>query len=601
MPKKIIKISLALMAIFLILYAMGTFSHNAENTYNLSYLEDKSGEMSLEEVEKASTFQAGHKNGLFSFGNSSSKFWIKIPLSDFKKGEEYISVYNPTVKDVALYLPTRDGSVKVLKSGWSASDKQDEGMLYPVFRLDEDTDYGSNAYLQVYSDFTQSYTLDFLTEKESNADRAYAFLLQGILFGIMLSVAVQVFLTFLQLKEKSYLYYFLYMVLFIIYQGCLSGIYNIISPLLARYMMPFTITLSLISINAMILFSMTFFNMENTMPACRKIVLGFIYANFIVAIVSLFMPIVTNLYAHLFSVLYAAFFIYIAYRALKKGSKIAKIYIVGMSVVIFSLLASVLRNAALINNNVFTLNIVSIASVIQSVLIFSLLIKLVKTLTEEKTKLATNYKLAEEKAYRAEVAYLRTQIRPHFLYNALNATMALCDIDASAARESLLDLSDFLRHTYDFDDNREVFPIKKELEFVKAYVRIEKMRFKDKWDISYNVDNNISVLIPPLILQPLVENAIIHGVNKKKSYGHITLTIKEKDTYYLFEVKDDGRGMDEVTIKEVGKRSGHVGISNIDKRLQRHYKEHLHIKSELGAGTTVYFKIPKGNNAVKVL
>lgn len=596
---KTIKILLTLIIIFLILFAVGTFSNNTEEAHGLSFLEDVSGTMEIQEVMRQSNFTMGsqQKNDVFSFGNSSSTYWIKVPLSNCEQGVEYISVYNPTVKEATLYLPTKEGILRELKSGWSAgSDKQDDGMLCPVFHLAEDTDCESFAYLRLYSDFTQNYTIDFLTGNQYNADKVVVFLLQGILFGIMFSVAIQVFLTYLQLKEKSYLYYFFYIVAFTIYQGCLSGIYNIISPVFAQNIMPFTIALSLTSINAMILFSTQFFKIEEKIKLCHKIAVGFIIANFTGALLSLFLPIITNIYAHLMSVAYVVFFMYIAFRALKQGSKSARIYIVGMAFMILSLIVSILRNSALINNNVFTLNIVSIASVLQAILILSILIKRVKTLTEEKIKMLTNYKSVEEKAYRAEVAYLRTQIEPHFLYNTLGAIISLCEIDADKASESLFDLSDFLHHTYDFDDNRTVIPLKEELEFVRAYVRIEKMRFKNKWDITYDMDDNISVLIPPLILQPLVENAIVHGTNKKKAYGHITLTVKENETHYLFEVNDDGQGMDEERIKNVlsDKHKNSVGIHNINQRLQKHYNERLQIQSKIGEGTTAYFKIPKG-------
>lgn len=597
--RKTIKISLVLIVIFLGLIIIGTFSEYANQVYEFSYIEDASAEMNIQEAENSSNFHAekGQENGIFSFGNSSSAYWIKIPLFDTKPEKEYISVYNPMVKDVELYLPTKDGSVKILKSGWGAGEnKQDEGMLYPVFHLDRDTDYGSYAYMRLYSDFTQNYKIDLLTEKEYNADRTYAFLLQGTLFGIMFCVALLSLIIFLQLKEKSFFCYFIYMAAFIVYQGCLSGMYNTISPTLSQNVMPFTIALSLVTTNALIVFSAKFFNIKEKMRTCWKIAVGLIFANFIFAVLSLFVPIITNLYAHLSSMAYILFLMYIAYKALNQGFKSAETFLIGISIVLFAVLVRTLRNSAFFSDSIFTLNILPVASVIQSILILLILIKYVHTLAEEKLKLATNYKLAEEKAYRAEVSYLRTQIKPHFLYNTLNTISGLCDVNAQMAGESLIDLSEFLRYSYDFDDKQAVVSIKKELEFITAYVRIEKLRFKDKWDITYDIDDKLSVLIPPLILQPLVENAIRHGVNKKKVHGHITLTVKEKDTHYFFEIKDDGRGMDEETLKAVlsGEHGSEVGISNINKRLQRHYKERLHIESRPGKGTTVYFKIPKG-------
>lgn len=112
----------------------------------------------------------------------------------------------------------------------------------------------------------------------------------------------------------------------------------------------------------------------------------------------------------------------------------------------------------------------------------------------------------------AEMAFLRSQIKPHFLFNALTAILTVSQDDMKKAQDLLLDFSTYLRHSFDFEQHENLIPIQRELELVEAYLRIEQIRFGERLDIIYKVEDDLLGNIPPMTIQPIVENAIRHGV-----------------------------------------------------------------------------------------
>ena len=200
----------------------------------------------------------------------------------------------------------------------------------------------------------------------------------------------------------------------------------------------------------------------------------------------------------------------------------------------------------------------------------------------------------------AELLLLQSQINPHFLYNTLDSIIWMAEgkkyedvvlMTASLAR--------LLRQSISNED--ETVLIGQEIQYVKSYLTIQKMRYKDKLEFEINVDPSInSVHIVKLVLQPIVENAIYHGLKYKKSKGMLTVNGYQKDGNAVIEIADDGVGMDEETLNrifekhKVNYRSNGVGVYNVQRRLSMYYgKEYgLSYKSEKGKGTTVTVVIP---------
>lgn len=183
-----------------------------------------------------------------------------------------------------------------------------------------------------------------------------------------------------------------------------------------------------------------------------------------------------------------------------------------------------------------------------------------------------------------------SQIQPHFLYNSLTAVMCLCDTNPRQAKESIADFADYLRGNLDSLKEQKLISFEKELEHVKKYLKLEELRFKNNLQIKYDI-KVMEFMIPALTIQPLVENAIKHGVAQKMGVGTVIISTRETEKEYVIEVKDNGAGFEN---KEASNNSNsHIGINNVRTRLEMMIHARLEIKSEAGCGTTVSVFIPK--------
>lgn len=197
----------------------------------------------------------------------------------------------------------------------------------------------------------------------------------------------------------------------------------------------------------------------------------------------------------------------------------------------------------------------------------------------------------KEAANKAEIKALQTQINPHFLFNALNTITSFIRINPDSARSLIINLATFLRYNLEFSDT--LIDIKKELEQVKAYVEIEKARFGDKLNVIYDIDEKINVKIPSLIIQPLVENAIIHGIRNNGGKGTVKITVKNNDYKTVVSVENNGITIDDEIINKV--KNGNmpenkIGLYNVHLRIKLMYGNGLVIK-QLNPGTKIEFSI----------
>jgi two-component system sensor histidine kinase ChiS len=200
----------------------------------------------------------------------------------------------------------------------------------------------------------------------------------------------------------------------------------------------------------------------------------------------------------------------------------------------------------------------------------------------------------------AEMAFLQAQIKPHFLYNALNTIIAVCRLDSDKTMQLLIDLGHYLRSSFDFQNRDQLVPLHKELELVQAYLSLEKARFEERLEVEFDVVDQGFVMIPPLCIQPIVENAVRHGIMQRSAGGKVQITIQKQDVSIKVVIKDDGIGIQPDPLKAIlsDKGSGGVGLRNIHKRLLMLYGKGLQIKSEWKRGTEVSFEVPLIQSAV---
>lgn len=199
----------------------------------------------------------------------------------------------------------------------------------------------------------------------------------------------------------------------------------------------------------------------------------------------------------------------------------------------------------------------------------------------------------EELATQSEIRALQAQINPHFLFNALNTINAFTRDEPEKARQLIVDLSTYLRYNIECTDR--LVGIEREIEQVKAYVDIELARFGDRLKVEYHIDPRLEVSIPSLIIQPLVENAIKHGIMKGTGRGTVKLIIQEMSPDMArITVEDDGVGIDPQVIESIesGTLPGHhIGLSNVQNRLRLIYGSGLRIE-RMAAGTRIFFEVP---------
>lgn len=196
----------------------------------------------------------------------------------------------------------------------------------------------------------------------------------------------------------------------------------------------------------------------------------------------------------------------------------------------------------------------------------------------------------EKKLSEQRIDIMLSQIQPHFLYNSLGVIYRLCEIDPETARKAIQSFSDFLRGNMESLKNREPIAFRKELNHVTNYLFLEQQRFGDKLQVIYQIKTD-NFLIPPLTLQPLVENAVQHGILHKRNGGTVTICTEETDEFAIVTISDNGIGMEKAKgCVPLGEHT-HIGIANVRSRLEELVDGTLEVESN-SQGTTATIRIP---------
>lgn len=200
-------------------------------------------------------------------------------------------------------------------------------------------------------------------------------------------------------------------------------------------------------------------------------------------------------------------------------------------------------------------------------------------------------------AIQAQITALRAQINPHFLFNTLNAVASLVRIDPRKAEQTVERLATIFNYALGSSE-RSWMTLGEELSFIETYLQIEKTRFEEKLTFTIDCPQSLSrCLIPPMILQPLVENAIKHGIARKLENGRVGITVRKKDDRIEIQISDTGPGFKE----NVRKGRGH-GLRNVTERLAKTYggKYRFNIASESGSGSIITIEVPAARAAASL-
>lgn len=241
----------------------------------------------------------------------------------------------------------------------------------------------------------------------------------------------------------------------------------------------------------------------------------------------------------------------------------------------------VLPLIAIILQNIFKGYAIAYASIIIAIEILFLFVNVDK-----------NIVIAEEKEKNKEtqIRMMLSQIQPHFIYNSLSSISVLIDIDPEKARDALDNFTEYLRHNLSSLTETKLIPFDDELKHIQSYVALEKMRFGERVNIEYDIQTT-NFRVPPLSIQPIVENSIKHGILKKLEGGNLVLRAYEKADAYMVEIIDDGIGFNKESIDF--SENKHIGLSNIKFRVEKTCGGEVTIHSEPEKGTHTTVMIPK--------
>lgn len=197
---------------------------------------------------------------------------------------------------------------------------------------------------------------------------------------------------------------------------------------------------------------------------------------------------------------------------------------------------------------------------------------------------------------RIEAAYLQAQIQPHFLFNTFNSIMALSEIDTPKMHRLAEAFTSYLRISFDFLNAAKRVALRHELELVEAYLYIEQQRFEERLVVIWEIEPGVRTMLPPLVIQPLVENAVKHGLLSRSHGGTLRIRIVRQSGSTLVEVEDNGKGMEAEEIERIlqpaVRGKGGIGLFNTNRRLVQMYGQGLSIRSQPGEGTVVSFVVP---------
>ncbi|MBY7141856.1 response regulator [Virgibacillus sp. NKC19-3] len=206
-----------------------------------------------------------------------------------------------------------------------------------------------------------------------------------------------------------------------------------------------------------------------------------------------------------------------------------------------------------------------------------------------------------EQQIQLETAWLQAQIQPHFLFNTLNSIMALSEWDIEEMRKLLNEFSTFLRNKFQFQQMQDLISLEEELNIVRSYLYIEQVRYGEAVQVKWDLDDEQGVYVPFLSIQPLVENAVQHGIRNSWGRGTVTISCKKdvSQSKATITVEDDGVGIEETEIRNIlngeSKSKSGVGLYNVDKRLHQYYGRGLNIVRSADRGTRVFFEVDLDN------
>ncbi len=457
--------------------------------------------------------------------------------------------------------------------------------------------------------------MELYSQNHFNAQIRSKDLFFGLYIGVLIALLLYNLFLYFSIQESTYLFYILYIFNFLVLNLVLDGYINIIFPSLPLFNTIIAVSSSGFAIGFSLLFTMRFLNVKTYFPKWFKwmkilcwgalggVLLGI--ANFWFKDIP---PYITLL------IILAGLSIYvIAILSFKKGVRSSGYFLMAWSFFLVGTFIISLVNFNAIPSNFFTNNALRITSIMEVVLLSFALADKIKW--ERKDKLLAlqklkeeemNSKILESEKIASELKALKSQMNPHFIFNALNSIQEMFLLgDKELANEHLGKFSVLTRQILELSDKKFI-ALSDEIDMLEKYLSIEKIRFEENFDFTIEVNNQVDihgVNIPPMLLQPFVENAIKHGVFHSKSHKFIHITFNAIPNFIECTIVDNGvgRSFSNAVNQENKTKSASFSTLSIQKRIDLINKNNSSkisveisdaFPSETNCGTKVKILIP---------
>lgn len=595
LPMKIMIIFLAISlctAFVFVIYFQDAIK--SKDDISMEILQDNSGNMTLSDVKVSDQFVSLPGN-YSKVGYSPVRLWFKIKLNRYNANEiNYLTINNPLFEDVTIYLPTSNDYI-TKHFGYAYKSNSDEiGYVYPAFKIPPHYDYNQYIYMTSKSLYGQNFIVQLVNDDLFRKTSMINVWAGGIFFGVLAALFFYNLVTGLAIKNKTFIKYCFYVFTTLLWNAAMTGLLNITGFKYAYWIAEYSTGIGILMSLAIAIFMREIFQTQTRSPKI-DFYLKLLIVYFTITLL-LFFFISKDLGAFgagASSVVFVLYFIImfkgIRNKTIRSPQLITAWLLCFLSVILFYLMVfGLLPQSYIIIYYLFFLSCASATAFALS------LAEIINKLNAEKQRNQVLFENSEIQSKQFELAFIRAQMDPHFVHNSLNVIEGVIAEDKEKAGSLVNDLSHYLRNIFDYSNSEKFISIHEELGAVQFYVRIEQARFPNKIFVNYEIDPGIQLKVPRFVIQPLVENAIKHGIRKRKIAGTVTIRVKELEHSFLIAVEDDGVGIedaDKYKMLEYSPGKG-IGLANINARLKAEYGTQLHIVSEKGNGTAVRFDVP---------
>lgn len=546
---------------------------NSIEMVNLSetcvYWEDTTTKQSFANIVNnpiAAQFNPSHQNYI-NFGVTASAYWLKLKIRNQTRNSVFLKIDNTSLHELEIYEYKNDGTLikEHLSGDMLPFAKREFKSVDYLYRLHIPTNTTGNILIRVRHLQGTHFGIFAGTLESTLSEQHQKDFWQGIYFGFMILMVCYNFFVYVTIRDKSYIFYVVYILFMSTLNGANAGFtfeyFHPSYPIINKYL---DVWIVMTGVSGT-LFAANFLNTKALVPAYYKMlmVLVFLYGvSFVVILLQQFMW--GLIIAEITSFISVFSFVATGIAVLRKGYRPAKFFIIAWSQLLACVIIFILNDYGWVPNYGWVKNILQLGSALEAMLLSMALADKINTYREEALKAQLevfrsheeNQQLLfvrqqdeakfQQKIVEIEMNALRAQMNPHFIFNCLNSIkLYSMENNSEAATIYLSKFSRLIRLVLE-NSRSEKITLKNELDTLRLYIEMEAMRFKDKVQYKIEVADDIDqqfVEIPPLLLQPFVENSIWHGLMHKEEGGEVHLHIRQEDEDFLcIVISDNGIG-----------------------------------------------------------